>query len=119
MRDGITSVATQRPELSIWHSSCTSLWRGPGVPSTRTTRGFFMKLVKKKTRKAISKRIGKVIHKHAPVIAAGLAGSIASTLATLAGTDAPGSKGKKSNLTKLSEEGYDKLTGSTDERIRH
>ena len=77
-----------------------------------------MKLVKKKTRKAISKSVGKVIHKHGPAIAAGLAGSIASTLATLAGTEAPGSKGKKSNLAKLSEDVSEKLTGSTDEQIR-
>ena len=77
-----------------------------------------MKLVKKKTRKAISKSVSKVIQKHGPAIAAGLAGSIASTLATLAGTEAPGSKGKKSNLAKLSENVSEKLTGSTDEQIR-
>jgi len=78
-----------------------------------------MKLMKKKTRKAISKSVGKVIHKHGPAIAAGLAGSIASTLATLAGTDAPGSKGKKSNLARLSEDVSDKLTGGTDQRTAH
>jgi hypothetical protein len=77
-----------------------------------------MKLMKKKTRKAISKSVGKVIHKHGPAIASGLAGSIASTLATLAGTEAPGSKGKKSNLAKVSEDVSEKLTGSTDEQIR-
>ena len=75
-----------------------------------------MKLMTKKTRKAIRKSVGKVIRKQGPVIAAGLAGSIASTLATLAGTEAPGSKGK-SNLAKLSEDVSDKLTSSTDERI--
>ena len=74
--------------------------------------------MKKKTRKAISKSVGKVIHKHGPAIAAGVAGSIASTLATLAGTEAPGSKSKKSNLAKLSEDVSEKLTGSTDEQIR-
>jgi hypothetical protein len=77
-----------------------------------------MRLVKKKTRKAISKSVGKVIQKHGPAIAAGLAGGIASTLATLAGTEAPGSKGKKSNLAKLSDDISERLTGSTDERIR-
>ena len=76
-----------------------------------------MKLVSKKTRKAIRKSVSKVIRKQGPAIAAGLVGSIASTLATLANTEAPESKGK-SNLAKLSEDVSDKLTGSTDERIR-
>ena len=48
-----------------------------------------MKLVKRKTRKAISKSVNKVIKKHGPEVAAGLTGSIASALATLAGTQAP------------------------------
>jgi hypothetical protein len=76
-----------------------------------------MKLVSRKTRKAIRKSVSKVIRKQGPVIAAGLVGSIASTLATLAKTEAPESRGK-SNLAKLSEDVSDKLTGSTDERIR-
>ena len=86
------------------------LCRG-ACPSTRTTGG----LIKNKTRKAIRKGVEKVINKHGPQIAAGLAGGIASTLATLAGTEAPGSKGKKSNLAKLSEDVSEKLTDSSDE----
>ncbi|HZA35989.1 MAG TPA: hypothetical protein VE505_13715 [Vicinamibacterales bacterium] len=79
---------------------------------------MIVKLMRRKTRKAIRKSVGKVIHNYGPQIAAGLAGGIASTLATLAGTEAPGSKGKKSNLAKLSEDVSEKLTGSTDDWIR-
>lgn len=51
-----------------------------------------MKLVNRKTRKAIRKSLKKVVKKHGPEIVAGLAGVIASTLATLASTDAPGTR---------------------------
>jgi hypothetical protein len=69
-----------------------------------------MKLVKRKTRKALRKSVNKVIKKHGGKIAAGLAGGIASTLATLASTDAPGTMGTKSNLGRLSEKVADSLT---------
>lgn len=61
-----------------------------------------MKIVSRKTRKAIRKSVKKVIKKHGAKIAAGLAGGIASTLAALASTEAPGPKGKQTNLAKVS-----------------
>jgi hypothetical protein len=78
-----------------------------------------MAIVGKKTQKAIRKSVKqalktsgmrKALKKHGPEIVAGMAGSITSALATLAGTVAPGSKGKKSNLAKLSQKAYDSLT---------
>ena len=77
-----------------------------------------MKLVKRKTRKAIRKGVNRLITKHGGEIAAGLAGSIASTLATLASTNAPGTKGPKSNLGKLSEKLVDTLTGKKAKKTR-
>jgi hypothetical protein len=71
-----------------------------------------MKVMKRKTRKAITKSVRKAIKKHGPQIAAGLAGGIASTLATLANTDAPGTKGRKSNLAALSQKVSDSLSGT-------
>jgi hypothetical protein len=61
-----------------------------------------MKIMKKKTRRAIRKSVSKMIDKHGREIAVGLVGSIASALATLASTEGPGNDGK-SNLTKLSK----------------
>jgi len=69
-----------------------------------------MKLVKRKTRKAIQKSLRKAIKRHGPKIAAGLAGGIASALATLASTESP-DRGKKSNLAALSEKLSDTVTG--------
>ena len=71
-----------------------------------------MKLVGRKTRKAIRKSVKKVVKKHGPEIAAGLVSGVASTLATLASTEAPraNSKRKKSNLSELSERVSDMLT---------
>jgi NH3-dependent NAD+ synthetase len=63
-----------------------------------------MKIVNRKTRKAIRKSVKKAVRKHGPKLVAGLAGGIASTLATLASTDAAGTKRRKSNLTKVSED---------------
>jgi hypothetical protein len=60
-----------------------------------------MKIVKRKTRKAIRKSVKKVLKKHA--VAAGLAGSAAAALAKLASTQAPVRKGKKPNLAVMSE----------------
>ena len=62
-----------------------------------------MKLMNRKTRKAIRKSLRKVIRKHGPELVAGLAAAVASAVATLASTDAPGTRGEKSNLGKLSE----------------
>jgi hypothetical protein len=70
-----------------------------------------MKIMQRKTRKAIGKSVKKAIKKHGPKIAAGLAGGIASTLATLANTGAPGTKGRKSNLAALSQKVSDSLSG--------
>ena len=61
-----------------------------------------MKLLKRKTRKAFRKSINKIAKKHGSKIAMGLVGSLASTLATLATTDAPRGHGKRSNLDELS-----------------
>ena len=62
-----------------------------------------MKLVDRKTRKAVRKTVKKAVKKHGAKIAAGLAGGIASTLATLASTEAAGTNGKQTNLEKASE----------------
>jgi hypothetical protein len=72
-----------------------------------------MKIVNRKTRKAIRKSVNKVLKKHGPKFAAGLAGSIASALATLASTQAPGGKGTKSNLAAMSERVTDAMTGES------
>jgi len=60
-----------------------------------------MKILTRKTRKAIRKSVGKVVKKHGPEILAGLAGGISSTLATLASTD--GDTNGQSRLTNLSK----------------
>ncbi len=61
-----------------------------------------MKLVKRKTRKAIKKSVSKAIDKHGPQIAAAVVGGIASTLATLAGAESSEDPGK-SKLTRFAE----------------
>jgi hypothetical protein len=61
-----------------------------------------MKLLKRKTRKALRKSINKIAKKHGSKIAMGLVGSLASTLAALASTDAANGRGKRSNLDELS-----------------
>lgn len=70
-----------------------------------------MKLVKKKTQKKIEKMVAKIIKKHGPQVATGIATALGSALATLASTTAPGGKGKKSNLKKMSEEIGAAVTG--------
>jgi len=77
-----------------------------------------MKLVNRKTQKAIRKSLKKALKKHGPKIVAGLAASIASTLATLASTDAPGTKGRQSNLRKAVRDVSDVLTGDTGKKSR-
>jgi hypothetical protein len=85
----------------------------------RTAGGGEAMIVKRKTRKAILKSVNKVVKKHGPKVAAGLAGSIASALAALAGTQAPGRKGKKSNLAALSERVSDAVgEGSRESRTK-
>jgi hypothetical protein len=76
-----------------------------------------MKIVNRKTQKAIRKSVKKIIKKHGPKIAAGLAASIASTLATLASTSAPGSKGRKSNLAHVSDK-VSKMLSSDGKKAR-
>jgi hypothetical protein len=69
-----------------------------------------MKIVNRKTRKAIRGSVKKVVKKHGAKIAAGLAGGIASTLATLASTEAPGTKRKQTNLGKASKKVADMIS---------
>ena len=76
-----------------------------------------MKLVGKKTRKAIRKSVKKIVKKHGGKIATGLASGIASSLATLAKTEAPGTGGK-SNLKKVSKDVSEMLTGEEGKRPR-
>lgn len=71
-----------------------------------------MKLVNKKTRKAINKAVKKAIKKHGQTLAAGLLGGLASTIATLAKTDAPDRSGK-SNLGLLAENIKEALSDQT------
>ena len=68
-----------------------------------------MKLVNRKTRKAIKKSVRKAMKKHGPTLLASLTSALASTLATLAKTEAPGKRGK-SNLADLAERMDDSIT---------
>ena len=52
------------------------------------------KLVNRKTRKALNRSVRKAMKKHGPTLLAGLASGLASSIATLAGTEAPGKHGK-------------------------
>ena len=54
-----------------------------------------MKLIKRKTRKAIEKSLSKAIRKHGPKIATGLAAGLASSIATYVSNDQSGSGGKR------------------------
>jgi hypothetical protein len=87
-------------------------------PDALEGEGDAMKLMKRKTRKAIQKSVRKVIKRHGSEAAAGLAGGVASALATLASTDAPGTKGKKSNLGKLSQQVSQALAGDDRKKSR-
>jgi hypothetical protein len=80
--------------------------------------GTTMKIVNRKTRKAIKKTVKKVVKKHGPKIAAGLAGGVVSTLATLAGTEAPGSTRRKSNLTDVAEKVSKMVAGDDGKKSR-
>ena len=76
-----------------------------------------MKLVKRKTRKAIEKSVRKAMKKHGPAIVAALAGGLASSIATLAQTDAPGKHGK-SNLADMAERAEESLTDKLPKKSR-
>ena len=69
-----------------------------------------MKLVNRKTKKAIEKSVRKAMMKHGPALVAGLASALASTIATLAKTEAPDARGK-SNLADVVDQAKDSLTG--------
>jgi hypothetical protein len=75
-----------------------------------------MKIIDRKTRKAIRKSLRRSLRTHGPVIAAGLVGGVASTLATLASTEAPGTGGK-SNLSKFAEKVQGALSGRDDSKL--
>ena len=71
-----------------------------------------MKLVKKKTRKAIEKTVRKAMKKHGPALMASLVSSLAASIATLAQTEAPGRSGT-SNLGQLVEDAKSAVTGDS------
>jgi hypothetical protein len=71
-----------------------------------------MKLVNRKTRKAIEKSVRKAMKKHGPALMATLASSLASSIATLASTTAPG-KRDKSNLADIIERAEDSAAGKS------
>jgi hypothetical protein len=68
-----------------------------------------MKLVNRKTRKAIEKSVRKALKKHGPALLAAVAGSLVSSIATLAGTEATGKPGK-SKLTDLADRAKESVT---------
>jgi hypothetical protein len=76
-----------------------------------------MKLMKKKTRKMIDKAVRKAMKKNGPALLAGLAGAFASSLATLANTEAPGKRGK-SNLANVVDRVQDSLTTPLEKKSR-
>jgi len=71
-----------------------------------------MKLVNRKTRKAIEKSVRKAMKKHGPALMASLASGLASSIATLATTKEPGKRGK-SNLAGIVERAEESMTGTT------
>ena len=73
-----------------------------------------MRLVDRKTRKGIRKALRKVIRSHGAEIVSGLATGVASMLITLASTEAPGTKGRKSNLAKVREKMSNALAVAND-----
>jgi hypothetical protein len=80
-----------------------------------------MKLINRKTRKAIDKSVQKALKRHGPALLAGLASGLASSLATLAKTEAPGEDGKsgKSNLAVMAEQIGQALTPDGPEKKHH
>lgn len=65
-----------------------------------------MKLVSRKTRKAINKSVRKAIVKNAPVLVAAVASGLASAIATLGRTESPDRPGK-SNLADMVDRAKD------------
>ena len=76
-----------------------------------------MKLLKRKTQKAIEKSVRKAMKKHGPALLAGLASAVASSVATLAKTEAVGKLGK-SNLADLVERTEQSLKGKDKKKAR-
>lgn len=78
-----------------------------------------MKLVKKKTKKAIEKSVRKALKRHGPALVAAVTGSLASAIATLAKTESPDKPGK-SNLTDIMDKAKHAVadTDSTKQRSR-
>jgi hypothetical protein len=91
--------------------------KGPRSLANGTSEAA-VKLLKRKTRKALRKSINKIAKKHGSKIAVGLMGSLASTLATLASTDAPGGHGKRSNLDELSRRLSEAMIAPLDKKSR-
>lgn len=80
-----------------------------------------MALVNRKTRKAISKEVGKVLKKHGPQIATGIATGIMSSLLTLVGKESQAqstadARGKKSSSRKADDE---KKASSASKQKKH
>jgi hypothetical protein len=74
-----------------------------------------MKLVSRKTRKAIDKTVRKAMKKHGPALVAAAASGLVSVIATLAKTEAPGKRGT-SNLADLVEGASAAVTGTGKDR---
>jgi hypothetical protein len=74
-----------------------------------------MKLVNRKTKKAIEKSVRKAMKQHGPALIAGLVSGLASTIATLGSTEAPDKPGK-SNLADVVDQAKASLTGSKKSR---
>src|SRR4029450_13880381 len=87
------------------------------VDDPGSAHGAHMKLVGRKTRKAIKKTVKKAMKKHGPALVAALAGSLASAIATLASTDTPGKRGK-SNLAEVVDRATATMTGGEGTRPR-
>jgi hypothetical protein len=82
----------------------------------RETEGA-MKLVTRKTRKAIDKSVRKAMKKHGPALIAALASGLASSIATLAKTEAPGRHGK-SHLAELAARAEESLSDTVPKKSR-
>ncbi|HEY0321047.1 MAG TPA: hypothetical protein VGC66_08855 [Pyrinomonadaceae bacterium] len=63
-----------------------------------------MALIKKKTRKAISKQVTKLVRKHGPEIAAGLVTSLVTGITAATITNGEGKKSKKKKKKKPADE---------------
>jgi hypothetical protein len=77
-----------------------------------------MKLVNRKTRKAIEKTVRKALKRQGPALVAAVASGLASSLATLAKTEAPGKDGK-SNLANIAERVAEAMKPNGHEKKHH